>query len=158
RSQALRRIAQDSLHRADEELADARKLQREGVVEREVVLRAEVQRAETVQALHTTTEAEFIALAALNLAIGLKCNEPVHVIEPPEPTPLSLSLADCLETAVRERREFGVIRREVEIAMQGSRIARADFAPRVIANGNLFDFMQQHNDGRADLRLGLIRL
>jgi outer membrane protein TolC len=158
RTQALRRIAQDALHRADEELADARKLQREGVVEREVVLRAEVQRAETLQALHTTTEAEFIALAALNVAIGLKCNEPVRVIEPPEPAPLTLSLADCLETAIRERREFGVVRSTVEIAAQGSRIARADFAPRVIANGSVLDFMQQHNDGRADLRLGFIRL
>ena len=44
RSQALRRTTQEALRRADEELADARKRQREGVVEREIVLRAEVQR------------------------------------------------------------------------------------------------------------------
>ena len=43
RSQALRRTAQDALRRAEEELADARKRQREGVIEREVVLRSEVQ-------------------------------------------------------------------------------------------------------------------
>ena len=158
RSQAVRRTTKDALRRSDEELADARKLQTEGVIEREVVLRAEVQRAETLQSDHAATEAEFVALAALNLAIGLKCNDPVRVIEPPEPAPLELSLADCLETAVRERREFGVVRSTVEVAMQGTRVARADFAPKVIADGTLFDFMQQHNDGRVDFRMGLIRL
>ena len=50
RSQALRRTAQDALRRAEEELADARKRQREGVVEREIVLRSEVQTAEIRQA------------------------------------------------------------------------------------------------------------
>ena len=158
RTQALRRTAQDALRRTEEELADARKLQREGVIERELVLRAEVQRAETLQAHHATTEAEFIALAALNLAVGLKCNQPVRVVEPPEASPPGLSLVDCLETAVRERREFNVVRSTVEVAVQGSRVARADFAPKVIADGTLLDFLQQHNDGRADLRLGFIRL
>jgi outer membrane protein TolC len=158
RSRALRRTTQDALRRADEELVDARKRQREGVIEREVVLRAEVQRSETLQADHAATEAEFVALAALNLAIGLKCNQPVRVLEPPEPAPMTVRLADCLETAVRERREFNVVRSTVEIAVQGTRVARADFAPKVIADGTMFDFMQQHNDGRADFRLGFIRL
>src|SRR5262249_7295627 len=152
----LRRTAQDALRRTEEELDDARKRQREGVVEREVVLRAEVQRAETLQALHAATEAEFVALAALNLAIGLKCNEPLRVVEPPEVPPLGISLADALQTAVRERREFGVVQSTVEIAVQGTRVARADFAPQVMANGTIWDFMQQHNDGRADFRAGFI--
>jgi outer membrane protein TolC len=158
RSQALRRTTQDALRRSEEELVDARKRQREGVIEREVVLRVEVQHAETLQAVHTATEAEFTALAALNLAIGLKSNEPVRVLEPPEPPPIGITLADCLETAVRERREFGVIRSTVEIALHGTRVARAEFAPRVIANGTVFDFAQQHNDGRVDFRIGFIRL
>jgi outer membrane protein len=158
RSQALRRTTQDALRRSEEELVDARKRQREGVIEREVVLRAEVQHAETLQSVHAATETEFTALAALNLAIGLKCNEPVRVLEPPEPPSIGIALADCLETAVRERREFGVIRSTVEIALQGSRVARAEFAPKVIADGKVFDFSQQHNDGRVDFRLGFIRL
>ena len=113
RSQALRRTAQDALRRAEEELADARKREREGVVEREIVLRSEVQRAETLQQLHAATEAEFVALAELNLAIGLKGNQPVRVAEPPEIPPLATSLGDCLQTAIRERREFEVVRRTV---------------------------------------------
>jgi len=158
RSQALRRTAQDALRRSEEELADARKREREGVVEREIVLRSEVQNAETRQLLHAATQVEFVALAALNLAIGLKCNQPVRVAEIPESPPLSTSLCDCLQTAIRERREFHVAQRTVEIAVEGTRVARAEFAPKVIANGTLINFQQQQFDGHADLRLGFIRL
>ncbi|MGO9918005.1 MAG: TolC family protein [Isosphaeraceae bacterium] len=158
RSQALRRTAQDALRRSEEELADARKREREGVVERENVLRSEVQNAETRQLLHAATQAEFVALAALNLAIGLKCNQPVRVAEVTESPPLSASLCAFLETAIRERREFQVVQRTVEIAVEGTRVARAEFAPKVIANGLLFNFQQQQFDGHADFRLGFIRL
>jgi outer membrane protein TolC len=158
RSQALRRTTKDALRRADEELADSRKREREGVVEREIVLRSEVQRAEARQGDHAATEAEFVALAALNLAIGLKCNQPIRLAESPEVPPLRISLAECLETAIRERREFGVVRSAVEVAVQGTRIARADFAPRVIADGTLFNFQQQTFDGHVDFRMAFIRL
>ncbi len=158
RSQALRRTAQDALRRAEEELADARKRQREGVIERELVLRSEVQTAEFRQALHAATEAEFVALAGLNLAIGLKCNEPLRLVEPTEIPPLASSLADCLQTAVRERREFYVVQRTVEVAVEGGRVARAQFAPKVVADGTLLNFQQQELKGHADLRLGFIRL
>ncbi len=158
RSRALRKAEQDALRRAEEQLTDARKREREGVVEREIVLRAEVQRAETLQQLHAVTEAEFVALAELNLAIGLKCGQPVRVTEPAEIPPLTTSLAACLETAVRARREFGVIRRSVGIAAEGGRVARADFAPKVVAEGAALDFQQIDPRGHADLALGFIRL
>ena len=158
RTEALRRTDQDALRRAEDQLSDARKLQREGVVEREIVLRSEVQQAEARQHLHAATEAEFVALAGLNLAIGLKCNQPIRVAEPPEIPPLATSLADCLQTAIRERREFNVVRRTVEIAVEGGRVARADFAPKVVADGTLFDFQQQERKGHVDFRLGFIRL
>jgi outer membrane protein TolC len=158
RSQALRRTAQDAYRRSEEELADARKREREGVIEREIVLRSEVQNAETRQLLHASTQGEFVALAGLNLAIGLKCNQPVQVADIPESPPLSLSLCDCLQTATRERREFQVVQRTVEIAVQGTRVARAEFAPKVIADGLLFNFQQRQFDGHADFRLGFIRL
>src|SRR5271166_636077 len=158
RSQALLRTAQDALRRADEQLRDARNLQREGVVELETVLRFEVQRAENLQQLHAATEAEFVALAGLNLAIGLRGNQPVRVEDPKELPPLATSLCDCLQTAIRERREFEVVRRTVQIAVEGTRVARADFAPKAVANGALLNFQQQADKGHADLALGFIRL
>ena len=156
RSQALLRTAQDALRRADEQLRDARNLQREGVVELETVLRFEVQRAENLQQLHAATEAEFVALAELNLAIGLKCNLPVRVADPTEVPPLAPSLCDCLQTAIRERREFAVVRRTVQIAVEGTRVARADFAPRAVANGTLLNFQTGRSNFNADLAVGFI--
>jgi outer membrane protein TolC len=158
RSQALLRTARDALRRAEEELEDARKREKEGVVEREIVLRSEVQKAENLQQMHAATEAEFIALAELNLAMGLKCNQPVRVLEPSEIPPLGTSLADCLQTAIRERREFEVVRRTVQIATAGSRVARADFAPKAVANGALLNFQGGRRFPNADLALGFIRL
>jgi outer membrane protein TolC len=158
RTQALRRTAQDALRRAEDELTDARKREREGVVEREIVLRAEVQRAETLQQLHSVTEGEFVALAELTLTMGLKSNQPIRVVEPPSIPPLATSLADCLQTAVQGRREFRVVRRLVEIAAEGGRVARADFAPKIIAAGSVFDWQQQTDKGHVDFRLGVIRL
>jgi outer membrane protein TolC len=158
RTEALRRTAQDALRRAEDQLSDARKLEREGVVEREIVLRSEVQRAEARQQVHAATEAQFVALAALSLAMGLKSDHPVRVVEPAEIPPLATNLCDCLQTATRERREFNVVRRTVDIAVEGGRVARADFAPKVVADGVLLNFQQQELKGHADLRLGFIRL
>jgi len=157
-SQALLRTAQDALRRADEQLRDARNLQREGVVERETVLRAEVQRAENLQQLHTATEAEFVALAGLNLAIGLKGNQPVRVADPKEIPQLAPSLIDCLQTSIRERREFEVVRRTVQITVEGTRVARADFAPKAVANGSLLNIQTGRSGAYADVAQGFIRL
>jgi outer membrane protein TolC len=158
RAKALRRTFEDALRRADMQLDDAQKLLREGVVERETVLRAEVLRAETRQQLHAAVQSEYVALAELDLAIGLKSNQSVSVIEPPAIPAFNRSLADCLQTAVNERREFHVARRAVDIAREGTRVARAEFAPRVIADGSLLNFQQSQQRGFADLTLGFIRL
>jgi outer membrane protein TolC len=158
RAKALKRTYEDAFRRAEKQLDDSRKLLDEGVVERETVLRAEVLRAETRQLLHAATEAEFVALAELELAVGLKCNQHVGVVEPPVIPAFDRSLADCLETAVRERREFHVARRVVEIAAEGTRVARADFAPKVVADGAIFNFQQSSPTGFVDLAVGFIRL
>jgi hypothetical protein len=82
-------------------LGAARKRKLEDIVDREIVLRSEVQNAETRQSLHTATGAEFVALAALNLAFGLKCNEPVRVAE------ISESPYFRSHCAIASRRQFG---------------------------------------------------
>ena len=158
RAQALRRTAQDAVRRAEEELEDARKLQREGVIERETVLRSEVQRAELRQQLHAATQGEFVALAELDLAIGLKWDQPVRVVEPPGIPAFERSLADCLQAAIRDRREFQVAKRAVEISQVGLRVARAEFTPKVMAGGNLIDLRQNSTSGHGDIVIGFIRV
>jgi outer membrane protein len=158
KAQAFRLTAEDAIRRAEDQLSDARKLEREGVVERETVLRAEVLMAETRQQLHGAIEASFVALAELNLAIGLKCGEPIRVVEPADLPPFNLALSDCLQSAIRERREFQVAKRAVEISQAGTRIAKAEFAPKVMAAGDLLDIRQNSNSGHGDVALGFIRV
>jgi outer membrane protein TolC len=158
RTRALQRIAQEAVRRADDDLEVARKLARGGVIEREKVLRAEVQVAQTRRALDQTEAALGVAVAALNLAIGINVNSATEVVEAADIPAFTLSLSDCLQEAVNRRREFQVARRGVQVAQEGGRVARADFAPRIVAEGSLNDFQQSAPRGHADLALGFIKL
>jgi outer membrane protein TolC len=158
RTQALRKIAHESVRRSEDELDVARKLAKGGVIEREKVLRAEVQLAESQRLLDTSEEGVGVAQAALSLAIGLSPNEPISVVEPADIPPFSPTLADCLNTAISERREFQVARTSIAVAQEGTRVARADFAPRIVSEGALFDLQQSSPRGHADIALGFIKL
>src|SRR5262249_26641087 len=72
--------------------------------------------------------------------------------------PFMQSLAECLQTAVGLRREFQVARASVQVADEGRQVAKADFAPRIVADGSLFDFQQSAPRGHADLAVGFIKL
>jgi outer membrane protein TolC len=158
RSRALRRTAREAVRRSEDQRDVARKLARGGVLEREQVLRAEVQLAESLRLLDAAEEGVGVADAALNLAIGLKPGEGVGVVEHAAVPEFRPCLQDCLETAIRRRREFQVARRSVEVAQQGDRVATASFAPRVVAEGTLLDLQQSAPRGHADVALGFIRM
>jgi outer membrane protein TolC len=157
RTRSLRRIATESVRRAEDDLDVARKLAKGGVVEREKVLRAEVALAHTQRASDIAEEAETVAVAALNLAIGLNASSATGVVDKSDIPPFPLSLAECLQAAVG-RREFQVARKSVQVAQVGERVARADFAPRILSEGYLNDFQQASPRGHADLALGFIKL
>jgi outer membrane protein len=129
-----------------------------GVIEKEKVLRVEVEVAESQRLLDTAEGAEAIAIAALNLAIGLNVNAPTGVQESSEIPPFSQSLSECLQTAVSQRREFQVARESIQVADEGRRVAKADFAPKIVAEGSLIDFQQSAPRGHADLAVGGIKL
>jgi outer membrane protein TolC len=158
RARSLHRIADEAVRRAEDDLDVAKKLAKGGVIEREKVLRAEVALSQAQRALDLAEEAEAVAVAALNLAIGLNPSAPTAVVDAADVPPFTLSLADCLGQAVAGRREFQVARRSVQVAQEGRRVAHADFAPRVVAEGDLLDFQQADPRGHADLALGFIRL
>jgi outer membrane protein len=158
RARSLGRIAREAVRRAEDDLDVARKLAKGGVIEREKVLRAEVALAQARRAQDLAEEAEGVAVAALNLAVGLNVSAATAVVDTEEVPPFTLGLDDCLRAAVGGRREFQVARRSVQAAAEGSRVARADFAPRVVAEGYLNDFQQATPRGHADLAVGFIRL
>jgi outer membrane protein TolC len=158
RTRALKKTAQDAVRRAEDDLDVAKKLEKGGVVEKEKRLRAEVQLAENQRLLDAAEGAEVIAVAGLNLAIGLNINAPTSVVEVSDIPPFAQSLADCLQTAVGRRREFQVARDAIQVADEGRQVARASFAPRITAEGLAFDFQQSDPRGHADQPLGFIKL
>ncbi len=146
------------MRRSEDDLDVARKLAKGGVLEKEKVLRAEVQLAESQRLLDAAEGAEAVASAALNLAIGLNVNAPTAIAESSEIPAFTQALTECLQSAVGLRREFQVARQSIEVADEGRRVARADFAPRILAEGSLIDFQQSAPRGHADLALGFIKL
>jgi outer membrane protein len=158
RVQDLHRIAEESVRRAETDRNDAQKLAKGGVIENEKVLRAEVAVAQAQRLLDVAEEEKAVAVAALNLAIGLNIGLPTGVIETSDVPPFTTSLAECLQSAVASRREFQVAHRSVQVAAEGARIAEADFAPRIIGGGYLNNFQQSSPRADADLAVGFIRL
>jgi len=158
RTRALRKTASDAVRRAEDDLEVAKKLEKGGAVEKEKRLRVEVQLAESQRLLDAAEGAEAVAIAALNFAIGLNVNAPTGVEESSDIPPFTQSLAECLQTAVGLRREFQVARASIQAADEGRRVAKADFAPRIVAEGALIDFQQSAPRGHADLGVGFIKL
>jgi outer membrane protein TolC len=159
RARALGRAARDAVRRAEDELEVARKLVKGGAEVRQKVLRAQVQLAQAQRALDLTEEAQGVAVAAFNLAVGLNVSAATVVAdEPAGVPPFEKTLEESLQTAVGQRREFAVAQRAIASAQEGLRIARASFAPRLVAEGSLLDFQQANPRGHADLALGLIKM
>jgi outer membrane protein TolC len=158
RTRALRKTAREAVRRAEDDLEVAKKLEKGGALEKEKRLRVEVQLAQSQRLLDATEGAEAVAVAALNLAIGLNVNAPTAVQEVSEVPPFTQSLAECLQAAIGLRREFQVARQSIRVADEGRRVSKADFAPRIVADGTLFDFQQSAPRGHADLAVGFIKL
>jgi len=158
RTRALGKTAREAVRRAEDDLEVAKKLEKGGALEKEKRLRVEVQLAQSQRLLDATEGAEAVAVAALNLAIGLNVNAPTGVQESSDIPPFTQSLAECLQTAVNLRREFQVARESIRVADEGRRVSKADFAPRIVADGALFDFQQSAPRGHADLAVGSIKL
>src|SRR5262249_25554464 len=158
RARASRKTAADAVRRAEDDLQVARNLKKAGAIEKEKVLRAEVLLAESQRLLDAAENAEPVAVAALNLAIGLNVNAATGVQETTETPPFARSLEECLQVAVSQRREFQVAQSSIALADEGPRVAKAGFAPRIVAEGSLLDFQQSVPRGHADLAVGAIKL
>src|SRR5262249_22826155 len=76
RARSLKRIAEEAVRRAAEDLDVAKKLEKGGVIEKEKVLRAEVALSQAQRGLDAAEAAVGIAVAGLNLAIGLNVSAP----------------------------------------------------------------------------------
>jgi outer membrane protein len=136
-ARASRRVQQEAIRRAEAILGDVRFRLEGGVVEREDVLRAEVQLSESHEALVLAREGEFDAVARLNNAMGRNAGLPLEVIDLEVQPPLPGALAHLLEQAAAQRPEVGLARQAVAAAQEGRQAARAEFLPRIFVRADV---------------------
>ena len=158
RAKSLHRIAEEAVRRANDDLNVAQQLAKGGAVAQETVLRAQVALAQAQRAFDVSEQETAVAIAALNLAIGLDICAPTVVADTGDIPTLTSSLCDYLGVAVGSRREFQIARRTVQVALEGERRAKADFAPRIVADGYLNNFQQSSPQANGNLGVGFIKL
>jgi outer membrane protein len=158
RAESLQLVAKEAVRRSFDDLDVAKKLHQQGATEREKVLRAEVQLAQSHRLLDGAESAAAISVAALNLAIGLNVSSQTRILGIADVPPLPGSLGDCLQTAISRRRELQVAQESVQVAQEGGRVARADFAPKILGDATYLNYQQGSNQADVGLALGFIRL
>jgi outer membrane protein TolC len=134
---AFRRIAVETVRRAEAVLEDVRARREGGVALRDDVLRGEVQLSESRDALVRAEDAEIAALARLNNAMGRDASLPLRPDAGLYPGPFAASLAECLQLAATQRQEVGVARDRVAVAQFGRQAARGEFLPSLTMKGSL---------------------
>ena len=158
RVRSLRRIAEEAVRRANDDLSVAQQLAKGGAVAQETVLRASVAQSQAQRAFDVSEEQNAVAVAALNLAIGLSICTPTSVADTNDIPSFTSSLCDCLNAAVGSRREFKIARKTVQVAEEGEHRAKVDFAPRIVADAYLNNFQQFNPQANANLGVGFIKL
>jgi len=134
-ARALRIIAAEAVRRAASVLRDARNFLKRGTGIRNDVFRADVLLADMRLNEVKARTAEGIALAALNQVIGINVTSATQVLDRTAEPGFDLGLANCLQLAVDNRDEFGVVLRAIRSARLGSGVAEADFLPKVLVGG-----------------------
>ena len=134
---AYRRIAVETVRRAEAVLEDVRARKEGGVALRDDVLRDEVHLSEARDELVRDEDAEIDALAQLNNAMGRDASLPLRLDEGVYPGKFTASLADCLQQAAAQRPEVGVARDRVAVAEYGREAARGEFLPELDLKGSL---------------------
>jgi outer membrane protein TolC len=134
---ALRRIAEETVRRAEAILEDTRARREAGVALRDDVLRGEVQLSESRDALVRAEDAEVTALARLNNAMGRDASLSLRPAEVTSQGRFDVPLAECLRRAAGQRPEVGIARDRVSVARYGRVAARGEFLPRLSTKGSL---------------------
>src|SRR5262249_19704041 len=106
----------------------------------------------------TAEGSQAISVAALNLAIGIDVSSPTNIMAVDDIPPFPGSLSECLQTAVAQRRELGVAHRGVEVACEGQRVAKADFAPKIVGDAAYLNTQQSTLHSNLNLGVGFIKL
>jgi outer membrane protein TolC len=131
RAGATRRIQEEAIRRAEATLRDTRSRRAAGVLEKDDVLRAQVQLAAAEEDVDLARQSELTAIAQLNNAMGRNASLPLVLVAWKFEPPLNLSLVQCLEIAATQRAEIGIAREAVAAAQFGRESVEGEFLPKV---------------------------
>lgn len=134
-AQANLRVREEAHRDAERILHDTRARREGGVVDREAVLRAEVELAMSRQNLLSATQAVRNTESTLNVVMGQPPVMSLAVTDVLARPAFQLPLEACLEQAIAERREIGIAREAVAEANHGVEAARGELLPKVYVRG-----------------------
>ena len=136
-AQSNLRVQEEALRQAESILADTQARFIAGVVQRETVLRADVEVSRVRQDLISARQSVQDSLSTLNVALGRSAQMPLAIIDvAAEPMP-PISLTACLESAAVNRREIGMARQAVAEAWAGQQAAKGELMPKIYVRGTV---------------------
>lgn len=130
-------IAKEGIEQAEAHLKTAQSFFRNGVVDKNDVLRAEVQLAEVRQRLIIAENAVELATSVFNSVLGINVNHPTEVIDVTEAPKFKMTLIAALQTAIGHRPEFEIVQKSIRLEEAGITAARGEFLPRIYVAGSL---------------------
>lgn len=145
---ATMEVAEEAVRRAQSALNDAKNYLHRGNAIRNDVMRANVFLKDMQLELVKARTAQGVTLAKLNETMGLNSAEPPRLVELGEPPRFEKNLGDCLQYAVDNRPEFGVVEQGIANAKLGQNVAEADFLPKVVV-GAIGAVSESHDKGDA---------
>lgn len=136
RAQKGKAIVEESLAQGEAHLKLAQSFERQGMVDKNDVLRAELQVAELKQSLLGASNGLELTICGLNNVLGVNINSKTQVIDNTNTTDFSKELAECLQLAIENREEFKIIMKSIAISKTGITTARAAHLPQIYLAGN----------------------
>ena len=130
------RSAEDSLERLKSQLKVNTAFYDVGLRPKLDMLQAQVDVATAEQVLLAATNSVDTLVAQLNTLIGKDVDADVEYVGSLEYFPLSLSLADCQERALRNRPDLHIARQSVAVAEKDADLAAVPLYPQVAADFN----------------------
>lgn len=136
-ARATVRVREQALEQAQSILKDTKARLEGGVVDREAVLRADVEVSQAQEDLLAARQQVRDGQATLNLVLGQPTTQPVEVQDVTEQIPFDRTLQECLEKAVASRPEIAIGREAVAEARYGEEAARGELYPRIYVRGTV---------------------
>lgn len=154
-------ITEESLAQAACHLQTAGKFLDQEVVDKNDVLRADLQVAEIKHALARADNAVELAAAAFNLVLGISPIHETQIMTREDIPTFKMTLNETLQAALESRPEFTLIKKQLRFEQEGLTVAKSARYPRLYLAGgynHTDDDYQLHKDtlmGEVGIRIDL---